>query len=205
MSAWAQAPSPEIGTLTLPVTLRGELLASREHGCSQSWEVSSSRTDLELRVDARGHAELALEDHDETVTGSRSSGGSSAIHEHTRELWSGTATLAGGVLRVSLDRATRASARWQGPGTLPLSSPAPYAGTATLECRIARVDVLPATLRPGETPRTLSLAACTLPTSSGTLGARASEGVHLGLHRGVVSSHDDTIWGAPTRDLRLAE
>lgn len=203
--AHAQSAAPDLTTVALPLDLRGGIEASSEHGCSQSFASSSSRTALRLAVGARGAATLTvdLESHETfgPSPGRYAEGDRDFTRttELARAVLHGQATRSGADVVIRFDRAERASVTFTGYGTLPLPPATTASITATMRCTIAAVDLLPAEPSDGEQPTRSSLLECTFDAPIPPLDRFEGAALVLGRGEGVRVVSERHVWDHATR------
>ncbi|AKF09320.1 hypothetical protein DB32_006469 [Sandaracinus amylolyticus] len=209
--AVAQSVAPEVTSLSGALALRGVLEGSRAHGCSQSYASTSQRAELALDVDARGVATLTIDHHTHDTFGPspgryiQEGGETTRTTEHVRVVLRGTATRTPSGLDVALTGGERASATWQGWGTLPLPAATSTAVRATLHCAMTRVDVLPSAPRDGATPRAHAVLECSFDAVPEPLDRYEPGPLVLGTGSGFVVRTESPMWSpTPERSIRVA-
>lgn len=204
------AQDASVASLGGTLALRGAIDASRSHGCSQSHESISRRTELALDVDARGAASLTVERDERTVLGpslGRFRAGDrdfSEIVRRARAVMRGRAVRTTEGIEIRFVEVERASIEFQGPGTLPLPAAVRSPLSATLRCRVQRTEVLPAepsTTRPASS---LPLLACAWDVGASVPPlAPEDPPMLLGSGRGVVVESRDPDFAPEVVVVRL--
>lgn len=201
--AAAQARGPSISSLTGDLSLHAAIQASREHGCSRSWENSTATTDAMLTVRG-GRAELHLSGTHRSIGGSHPGlgGGGGGIHEVGEAIdatYRGTATVAHGELAIQFVDGDVASSRWSGPGSLPLGASAREPFAVLLRCAIEPADVAA-----GSTTAHVPLAHCRWDDGGSGSGAALFTGYDFWLGRGagIDVASTDSRFGEPSVAIR---
>lgn len=125
-----------------PLALELQFSLSREHSCSQSWESTSDFGALRIRVDERDGAAMSLESTHSNVFGSKRSRGKIGAapvrsRSDSKLEWTGRATRAAGLLRLSMKPRTKSPVERDRMPSL------------DLECRLARLPVTRFAKKPG--------------------------------------------------------
>ncbi|MCB9596677.1 MAG: hypothetical protein H6719_28390 [Sandaracinaceae bacterium] len=148
--AHADASTVAVPSLQSPLALRSRIEARSEDSCSQSFASSSEETEITLRVDASGHAELGFERTQRHVFGpsrGRFSEGErdfSYTTERATLAYTGRATRASGALELRFDQVRQGRVEAAGMGDAPEPTTTTAAATLRLTCRVEPTDVYPA-------------------------------------------------------------
>lgn len=207
----AQSIAPDVTSIAGAISLRGVLEGSSSHGCSQSFASTSHRAELALDVDARGAATLTIDHHTHETFGPspgryRAEGGETTrTTDHVHVVMRGTATRTANGIVVALTSAERASARWQGWGSLPLPAPTRSATRATMRCSVARMDVLSSAPPDQRTASPHHVLECAFDATPDPLDRFDPGPVVLGRGAGFVVRTEEPMWShAPERSIQVA-